>query len=184
MGATPAPHHTTASASHHANSRGSRRCSALGNSNTRDASHRARHQLPQWLHVSRQQVQQRVQLTQSRDTRASSVRRVSSVHGGQLLPQALQQVALKPASVHPTQAGMLQLRPLRQRQPLQVAAHQTHFRDKLIEMHKKSNKESLHLCRPKETCPHSCAHGKHPAGCCARGHCGVARTLMHSAQLS
>lgn len=50
-------------------------------SNTLDASHRAQHELPRRLHVSRQQMQQRVQLYRSRHPRASSAQGFLSTWG-------------------------------------------------------------------------------------------------------
>lgn len=59
--------------------------------------------------------------------------RVSSVHGGQLLPQALQQLALEPASIHPTQAAILQVRPLRQHQASASCSTLKVLSDELVE---------------------------------------------------
>lgn len=67
-----------------------------------------------------------------------------SVQGGQLLPQALQQLALQPAGIHPTQAGILQVRPLRQHQASASRSASKVLSDKLIEW----NNESLHICWP------------------------------------
>ena len=113
-GATPAPYHATASEPHHATAGGA------GAAHNVIATHEVR--------VTEHGTSCRagcVSAGSRCDSGGSCIshavlahrqHRVPSVHGGQLLPQALQQLALEPASTHPTQAGIPQVRPLRQHQ--------------------------------------------------------------------